>query len=93
VTSGGALTFVTSGTCSINADQSSNATYAAATTVSRSFTVNAVVAGAPTIGTATGGNAQATVSFTALTNTGGTSITGYTVTSSPGGELEQLSQP
>ena len=41
--------------------------------------------GAPTIGTATKGNAQATVTFTAPANDGGSSITGYTVTSSPGG--------
>ena len=40
---------------------------------------------APTIGTATGGNAQATVTFTAPANTGGASITSYTVTSSPSG--------
>ena len=39
---------------------------------------------APTIGTATAGNAQASVTFTAGA-TGGSSITGYTVTSSPGG--------
>jgi hypothetical protein len=40
--------------------------------------------GAPTIGTATGGNAQASVSFTAPAVTGGSAITSYTVTSSPG---------
>ena len=39
----------------------------------------------PTIGTATGGNAQAAVTFTASTSTGGSSITGYRVTSNPGG--------
>ena len=39
---------------------------------------------APTIGTATGGDAQASVAFTAPADTGGTAITGYTVTSSPG---------
>ena len=44
-----------------------------------------VVPGAPTIGTATGGNAQATVAFTAPSSVGGSSISGYTVTSSPGG--------
>jgi hypothetical protein len=43
------------------------------------------VPGAPTIGTATGGNAQATVSFTAPASNGGSAITGYTVTSNPGG--------
>ncbi len=40
---------------------------------------------APTIGTATAGNAQATVSFTPPMNNGGSAITSYTVTSSPGG--------
>src|SRR5664280_1283650 len=40
--------------------------------------------GAPTIGTATAGNAQATVTFTAPASNGGSAITGYTVTSTPG---------
>ena len=40
---------------------------------------------APTIGTATAGNANASVTFTAPSNIGGGAITGYTVTSSPGG--------
>ena len=43
------------------------------------------VPGAPTIGTATAGNAQATITFTAPTSNGGSPITVYTVTSSPGG--------
>lgn len=42
------------------------------------------VPGAPTIGTATLGNTQATVAFTAPADTGGTAITTYTATSSPG---------
>jgi hypothetical protein len=45
----------------------------------------ATVPGAPTIGMATGGDAQASVSFTAPASNGGSPITGYTVTSSPGG--------
>ena len=40
--------------------------------------------GAPTIGTATAGNATASVTFTAPSSDGGSAITGYTVTSSPG---------
>ena len=40
---------------------------------------------APTIGTATGGDTQATVTFTAPANNGFAAITGYTVTSFPGG--------
>lgn len=39
----------------------------------------------PTIGAATGGNASASVAFTPSASTGGSPITGYTVTSSPGG--------
>ena len=50
------------------------------------ITVNAAVPGAPTIGTATAGDQQASVTFTAPADTGGASITGYTVTSNPGGK-------
>jgi predicted outer membrane repeat protein len=85
VTTGGALTLVTTGTCTINADQAGNATFAAAPSVSRSFTITAVVPGAPVIGTATAGDAQATVTFSAPASNGGSAITGYTVTASPGG--------
>ncbi|MBU2179585.1 MAG: tandem-95 repeat protein, partial [Gammaproteobacteria bacterium] len=85
ITSVGVLTFVTAGTCTINADQAGNGSYLAATQVSRSFTVNAIIPGAPTIGAATAGNASATVAFIAPASTGGTAITGYTVTANPGG--------
>jgi FtsP/CotA-like multicopper oxidase with cupredoxin domain len=47
--------------------------------------VPAVIPAAPTTVTATAGNAQATVSWLAPSNTGGLVITGYTVTSLPGG--------
>ena len=51
---------------------------------SNSVTPN-TVPGAPTIGIATAGNAQATVAFTPPASDGGSPITAYTVTSSPGG--------
>jgi hypothetical protein len=59
----------------------------ASSTVSSPVTpiVPVTVPDAPTNVSATGGNSQATVSFTAPTNTGGSVITSYTVTSSPGG--------
>ncbi len=41
--------------------------------------------GAPTINTATPGNGQVSVAFTAPASDGGSAITGYTVTASPGG--------
>lgn len=85
ITSSGVLTFVTAGSCTINADQAGNAAYQVATTVSQTFTVNAVVPGAPTVGVATAGNALASVTFMAPASTGGAAITGYTVTASPGG--------
>jgi uncharacterized protein (TIGR02145 family) len=43
------------------------------------------VPGPPTSVVATAGNASASVAFVAPTNNGGSAITGYTVTSSPGG--------
>ncbi|WP_158621251.1 fibronectin type III domain-containing protein [Dyella dinghuensis] len=85
VTSGGTLTFITAGTCTINANQAGNGTYSAAPQVSQSFTVNGIVPGAPTIGTATAGDQQATVNFTAPASSGGSPISAYTATSSPGG--------
>lgn len=47
--------------------------------------VPATVPGAPTAVSASGANASATVSFTAPVNNGGSAVTSYTVTSSPGG--------
>lgn len=96
ITSGGLLTFVAAGTCTINADQAGNASYLPAAQVSRSFTVNAVVPGAPTIGTATAGDTQASVAFTAPASNGGSAITGYTVTANPaagGGSVNGASSP
>ncbi len=85
VTSGGVLTFLKSGTATIHADQAGDGIYMPAPTVTRSFTVSAVLPGAPTIGTVAAGDKLATVSFIPPTSNGGASITGYTVTSSPGG--------
>jgi hypothetical protein len=87
ITSGGTLTFVTAGSCTIDADQAGNLAWNAATTVPQTFTVNPVVPDAPTIGTATAGDTEATVSFTPPASTGGAAIiaSGYTVTASPGG--------
>ena len=90
ITSSGVLTFISAGTCTIDADQAGNSSTNAASTVTRSFTVNAIVPAAPTIGTATPGDQQATVTFTAPASTGGSAIipNGYIVTANPGGITE-----
>ncbi|WP_143154551.1 putative Ig domain-containing protein [Devosia limi] len=85
ITSGGALTFVSAGTCTINADQAGNGSYLPASQVSRSFMVNPVWPDAQTGVGAVRGDRQASVSFAAPASTGGIDIIGYTVTSSPGG--------
>lgn len=55
-------------------------------------TVAAVVPGAPTIGTATISGVVASVPFTAPASDGGSTITSYTATSTPGGITGTLSQ-
>ncbi len=87
ISSGGALTFVAAGSCTVNADQSGSSVYNAAAQVQQSFTVNPVAPGAPTGVSATPGDTLATVSYTAPTYTGGSPISGYTATcaSSDGG--------
>lgn len=83
VTSAGVLTTVTTGTCTVTADQAGNAAFEAATSVPQSFTIGAVVPDAPTIGAALPGNAQARVSFAVPASNGGSDITGYSVTAVP----------
>ncbi len=83
--SGGTLTFVTAGNCTINANQAGDASFGAAPQVQQTFAVNAIVPGAPAAPTATAGNTTASVSYTAPASNGGAAITGYTVTVSPGG--------
>ncbi|MDX3775561.1 Ig-like domain-containing protein [Chromatiaceae bacterium AAb-1] len=83
ITSGGVLTFVTAGTCTIDANQAGNTSFLPASTVSQSFTVAAVVPGVPTAVTATAGDTAALVAFTAPVFTGGANINSYTVMVSP----------
>lgn len=83
VTSGGMLTFVNTGSCTVDANQSGNASYLPASQVSQTFMVNAAAPGAPTIGNVTAADRQATVTFTAPASDGGTPITGYPVTATP----------
>ncbi|MCG6551270.1 MAG: fibronectin type III domain-containing protein [Candidatus Magnetominusculus sp. LBB02] len=75
-----AVTTVSTGTTSIAVKDGAGNT----ATVSVSVTAD-TAPGAPTSVTATPGNAQAAVSFTAPSSNGGSTITGYKVTSNPGG--------
>ncbi|UJF21567.1 fibronectin type III domain-containing protein [Shewanella sp. OMA3-2] len=84
VTNIGALTLVTPGTCTINANQSGNSSFNPAPQVSQSFNITALVATVPTSVQATAGDTQATVAFTAPSFNGGSPVTSYTVTSTPG---------
>ncbi|GLL02261.1 hypothetical protein [Dactylosporangium matsuzakiense] len=79
--SGTTVTLVAAGTCTIDADQAGDATYAAATTVSRSFTVDPATM-PPTAVTAAAGVSSVTVSWAAPAST--TNITGYKVIATPG---------
>lgn len=87
ISTGGALSFLTIGNCTILADNAGDASYLPASTVTQSFAVNAVAPGAPTIDRTTAGIGQATVAFSAPISDGQAAITGYTVTctSSNGG--------
>jgi hypothetical protein len=78
--SGTSLTMVATGTCTVNANQSGNASFVAAPQVSQSFGIVATVPGAPTIGTATAGNTSASVAFTAPSSNGGSPILNFTAT-------------
>ena len=87
------MTLSSDGTLSGTPTTAGDFSFTATATDAQSFTgqqnytvhVSAVAPGAPTIGAATAGDAQASVAFTAPANNGGSPITGYTVTSSPGG--------
>lgn len=83
VTTGGTLTFVNTGSCTVDANQSGNASYLPASQVSQTFMVNAAAPGAPTIGNIAADDGQATVTFTAPASNGGAPITGYTVIATP----------
>ena len=82
--SGTTVTMLSAGTCMIAADQAGSANYEAALQVTRSINISASVPGAPTIGTATPGDTVAAIGFTPPANNGGSIITGYTASCSPG---------
>ncbi len=84
--SGTTVTINSAGTCTIGANQAGDVNFAAAVEVTRDVTITPTLPGAPGIGTASPGNNQAIVAFTAPTNTGGITITGYTATCTASGQ-------
>jgi hypothetical protein len=79
VTSSGLVSVLAVGTCAISADSPSTASFAAASTITKTISVLSDQAGAPTLGSVSGGNLSATLGFYAPGYTGGSAITGYQV--------------
>ena len=84
LTNGSAYTFSVTATNAIGTS--------AASDTSNSVVPTTTIPDAPTIGTVVAGNQQATVPFTAPSSDGGSAITSYTATSSPGGITGTISQ-
>ncbi len=80
------LTDGTSYTFTVTATNAVGTSPASAASAAVTPTAAPTVPGVPTAVSATAGDAQATVSFTAPASNGGSAITGYTATSSPGGK-------
>lgn len=78
------VTGLTNGTAYTFTVYSTNANGNSAPSAASNSVTPSTVPGAPLISTATKGNAQASVTFAAPASNGGSSITGYTVTSNPG---------
>ena len=79
------VTGLTNGTPYTFTVTATNADGTSLSSVASASVTPATVPGAPTAATATAGDAQASVAFMAPASDGGSAITGYTVTSNPGG--------
>ena len=89
----GVISFTSAGTCAVRATVAAASPYSSGF-LDRTFTILAnTVSGAPTTVTATAGDALASVSWSAPSSNGGSAITAYTVTASPGGATCTASAP
>ena len=86
------VTGLTNGTSYTFTVTATNAIGTSVASVASNSVVPVTIPDAPTIGTAVAGNAQATVPFTAPSSNGGSDITSYTATSSPGGITGTVNQ-
>lgn len=84
-TTGGIVHLVTPGTCTIDANQAGDATYATADPVTRSFTVTAGLPSAPRILSSSAGTGAATLYFVPPDDTGGSAIVAFTILATPTG--------
>lgn len=85
--SGGVVTIIATGICTVTANQPGNNNFNPAPQATQNITINTGQPGAPTIGAASGGNTQAVIAFTPSGNTGGTAIGNFTATCSANGQM------
>jgi uncharacterized delta-60 repeat protein len=78
------LQMQSAGTCTVFANQSGNSQFDPAPQVSASVTIAAVVPGAPTLASIQPGNGTASLSFAAPSSNGGSPITSYIASCTPG---------
>ena len=84
-TTTGVVSIKTIGDCTVTASSSGDASYAAASDVSRTFTIRPVVAGKPSVTSVSFGDSAATLGFVAPGNNGGDAIDGYQVVATSSG--------
>lgn len=73
----GVITIKTVGDCTVTASSAGDASYAAASDVTRTFRIDPVTPGKPSITSVSFGNSSVTVAFTAPSYVGGDAIDGY----------------
>ena len=83
--SGNTVTKISTGICTLSANQDGNANYAAAAEVQRSLTISASLPSAPTATLITPSDSQVVIAFDPPSSNGGSAITGYRATCNPGG--------
>ena len=83
VAAGGIVHLVAPGPCTITASQAGDTSFAAADSVTRSFSVTAAVPSAPRILSSSAGTGAATLNFAAPDDTGGSPILAYSIFATP----------